>query len=49
MLFARWRKQFSSTPFKMYTEFNKNVYVPNKPKRKISASRRWAYFAKDYL
>jgi len=27
----------------------KNVYVPMKPQRIISATRRWEYFAKDYL
>jgi len=38
-----------STPFKIYSEFNKNVYVPSKPKRIISATRCWEYFAKDYF
>jgi len=38
-----------STPFKIYTEFNKNVYVPKKPQGVISATRGWEYFAKDYL
>ena len=27
----------------------KNVYVPMKPQRMISATRRWKYFSKDYL
>jgi len=40
---------FPSTPFKICAEINKNVYVPMKPKRIISATRRWEYFGKDYL
>ena len=27
----------------------KNVHVPKKPQRVISATRGWEYFAKDYL
>jgi len=27
----------------------KNVHVPMKPQRVISATRGWEYFAKDYL
>jgi len=27
----------------------KNVHVPKKPQRVISARRGWEYFAKDYL
>jgi len=27
----------------------KNVHVPKKPQRVISATRVWDYFAKDYL
>jgi len=33
----------------MYSEFNKNMHEPMKPKRIISATSRWEYFAKDYL
>jgi len=40
---------FPSTSFKIYSEFNKNVYVPMKPQGIISATRRLEYFAKDYL
>ena len=38
-----------STPFKIHTEFNKNVHAPMKPQLVISATRGWEYFAKDYL
>jgi len=38
-----------STPFEIYTEFKKNVHVPMKPQRLISATTGWEYFAKDYL
>ena len=38
-----------STPFKIDTEFSKNVHVPMKPQRVISATRGWEYTAKDYL
>ena len=38
-----------STPFKIYAEFNKNVYAPMKPQHVISAARGWEYFANDYL
>jgi len=37
-----------TTPFKICIEFNKNVHVPKKPQRIISATKRWEYFAKDY-
>ena len=40
---------FPSTPFKIYTEFNKNVYAPMAPQRVISATRGWENSAKDYL
>jgi len=42
------KNKFPSTPFKIYSEFNKIVDVPMKPKRIISATRRWEYFAKEY-
>jgi len=38
-----------STPFKIYIEFSKNVYVPMKLQRIVSETRRWEYFVKDYL
>ena len=38
-----------STPFKIHTEFNKNVHAPMKLQLVISATRGWEYFAKDYL
>jgi len=38
-----------STPFKIYTELNKNVHAPMTTQRVISATRGWEYFAKDYL
>ena len=38
-----------STPFKFILNSMKNVHVPNKPQRVISATRGWEYFAMDYL
>jgi len=40
-----------STPFKIYSLLNsiKNVHVPMKLQRVISATRGWEYFAQDYL
>ena len=35
--------------FKIYIEFNKNMYLPLKLQRIISARKGWEYFAKDYL
>jgi len=43
------KNKLSTTPFKLYTEFNKNVRAPMKPQRVISASRGWEYLAKNYL
>jgi len=49
MLFARWRKQFTlNTVWNLYW-IQKNVHVPMKPQRLISATTGWEYFAKDYL
>jgi len=53
MLFADGENNLPSTPFEMYTDFNKNVHVPIKPQRVglglISATTDWEYYAKDYL
>ena len=38
-----------STPFKILLNSIKNVHVPMKPQRVISATRGWEYFAKDYF
>jgi len=48
MLFARWRKQFAF--YSVENSYSiKNVHVPMKPQRVISATRGWEYFAKYYL
>jgi len=38
-----------STRLKFILNSIKNVHVPKKPQRVISATRSWEYFAKDYL
>jgi len=35
--------------FKFMLNSTKNVHVPMKPQRVISAARGWEYFARDYL
>ena len=40
---------FSLTHLKFILNSMKNVHVPNKTQRVISATRGWKYFGKDYL